>query len=230
MTDAVIAAKKSPETLDYLLRRRSCPIKSLGDPGPNDDEIRTILTAAARVPDHGKLFPWYFVVFKGEERKAAGALLKKAYLEEEPNAAPAKLDLEANRFMRAPVIIAVISRVREGKHPVWEQVLSAGAVCHNLSLAAHASGFGAVWLTEWHSYNETFRSELGLDEKDHIAGFIYIGTPAESPEERERPDLTQIVTNWSPGKALNKGLEYGRIGMGYPRTGFSFPVEANEES
>jgi nitroreductase len=221
MTDrAVIAARKSPEMLDYLLRRRSVSVKLLGGPGPSAEQVKTMLGAAMRVPDHGKMFPWYFVVFTGAARAQAGELLKKAWLAEEPQAAPAKLELEAERFTRAPLVIAVISRVREGKHPQWEQILSAGAACHNLCLAANALGFGANWLTEWYAYSETFRRDLGLDGRDHIAGFIYIGTPKETPEERARPEAEKIVTYWEPGAALNKGEGYGIAGMGIPRAGY----------
>jgi nitroreductase len=124
--------------------------------------------------------------------------------------------------MRAPVVIAVISRLREGKHPLWEQILSAGAACQNLCLAANALGFGTHWITEWCAYNEKFRAALGLDERDNIAGFIYIGTPEERPEERDRPDMKEIVTYWQPGKELNKGKNYGHPGMGLPRAGVTF--------
>jgi nitroreductase len=222
MPDKIIAAKPQAEVLDYLLHRRSVSVKHLGAPGPDPEQVNIILKAAARVPDHGRMNPWYFVVFSGEARIQAGEILKKAWLAEEMDAAPAKLELEAERFLRAPVVVAVISRVREGKHPLWEQVLSAGAACQNLCLAANAMGFGTNWVTEWYAYSNIFRNELRLDERDHIAGFIYIGTPAEQPEERERPEMAQITTIWTPGVALNKGDGYGHPGKGFPRTGFDF--------
>lgn len=216
-------AKKSDETLKYLLGRRSCPIKMLQEPGPDKEQIKTILQAASRVPDHGKMFPWYFIVFQGDNRKKIGETLKKAWLcNENPDATQAKLELEAERFMRAPVVIAVISRVRKGKHPLWEQILSAGAVCQNLSIAANTLGYATNWLTEWYSYNDTFRNELGLDKCDHIAGFIYIGTPKEIPKERERPDLNEIITWWKPGVKPQKGNEYSKPGKEYPQEGFDF--------
>ena len=220
MPDNIISAKPDTDLIEYLLKRRSVSIKNMAAPGPDDAQIRTMLQASARVPDHGKLFPWYFVVFKGDRRRMAGEILKKAWLTEEPEAAPAKLELEAGRFLRAPVVIAVISRMREGKHPLWEQVLSAGAACQNLCLAANALGFGTSWVTEWYAYNEVFRREIGLDERDHAAGFIYIGTPVEQPAERERPDMNLITTEWTPGRKLNKGENYGHPGMGLPRAGF----------
>ncbi len=218
----IIAGKPAPGMLDYLLHRRSVSIKNLTEPGPDAVQVEKILTVAMRVPDHGKLFPWYFIVFTGENRKAAGELLRKAWLAEEPGAAPAKLELEAERFLRAPVVIAIVSRIRNGKHPVWEQILSAGAACQNLCLAANALGFGTSWVTEWYSYSPTFRAALGLDQRDNIAGFIYIGTPAEQPTERDRPDPAQIVTRWFRGISLQKGALYGQPDMGFPRFGFEF--------
>lgn len=213
---------KSPEMADYLGRRRSCPLKNMCGPGPDHGAIESILAAAARVPDHGKMFPWHFIVFDGDARKQAGELLAAAWREENPQQAePAKLELEAERFMRAPLVIGVISRVREGKHPLWEQILSAGAACQNLCLAANAVGFATNWLTEWYAYSPSFKSALGLDARDHVAGFIYIGTPTAQPEERDRPDVNAITTWWTAGATLNKGETYGHPGMGLPRTGFA---------
>jgi nitroreductase len=212
----------APDLLDYLQRRRSCPLKNMGEPGPGRAQVETILKAAARVPDHGKLFPWHFIVFDGPARAQAGALLAAAWKEENPQQAePAKLELESGRFARAPLVIGVISRVREGKHPVWEQILSAGAACQNLCLAANALGFATNWLTEWYSYSPAFKAALGLDARDHVAGFIYIGTATGQPDERPRPDLSAITTWWQPGAALNKGAEYGQAGLGIPRAGFA---------
>jgi nitroreductase len=132
------------------------------------------------------------------------------------------LNFEAERFLRAPIVIAVVSRVREGKNPLWEQILSAGAAAQNLCLAANALGFGTCWVTEWYSYSEAFRKSLGLDERDNIAGFVYIGTPSQLPEERDRPDPARVITFWSPDTKLNNGTGYGQDGMGLPRKGFTF--------
>lgn len=212
----LICAKPSSEMLDYLLRRRSVPVASLCDPGPDDAQIRTILTVAARVPDHGRLFPWHFIVFAGAAREDVGASLRRAWLVQEPQASPAKLDLESSRFLRAPVVVGVISRLRPGKHPAWEQALSAGAACQNLCLAANALGFGANWLSEWYAYSPVFRREIGLDGRDRVAGFVYIGTMAESPEERDRPDIDRLTTRWMPGAALRRGDDYDRPGEAPP--------------
>lgn len=206
--------------INTLLTRRSTSIKHLGAPGPTPDQIQMILQAASRVPDHNKLAPWWFVVFDGDARAKFGDVLRKAYVREDENAAPAKLDLEAERFLRAPLVIAVISRIKEGKAPQWEQILSAGAACHNLCLAANALGFGFNWVSEWTAYNEEVRAALGCDERDTIAGFIYIGTAAEKPEERERPSLSDIVNDWSESYTPKKGDGYGKAGMGLPKKGF----------
>ncbi|MCB9990941.1 MAG: nitroreductase [Rhodospirillales bacterium] len=223
MNTKIIAAKDCPEMLDYLRARRSIPIKQLGGPGPDDAQLAVMLETAARIPDHGKLFPWHFIVFSGQARQQAGDLILEALKKQDPQAAEAKCDLERNRLMRAPVVVGVISRLRPGKHPAWEQILSAGAVCYNLCLAAGAMGFGSNWLTEWYSYDDTFKAGIGLDARDHIAGLIYIGTPDSPPEERPRPEMSKIVTYWTPGVSLNKGdKDYDREGFDFPRAGFSF--------
>ncbi|NCC23121.1 MAG: nitroreductase [Alphaproteobacteria bacterium] len=219
----VIAAKQSPELLDYLLQRRTVEAVNLGEPGPTPDDIERILTAAARVPDHGRMFPWYFLVIEGEARAQIGGVLRKAYPEEDPAAAEAKIDLESEKFLRAPLVIGVISRIRKGRHPMFEQILSAGAACQNLVLAANALGFATHWLSEWYAYNETVREALGLDERDNVAGFISIGTPKKEPVERPRPELSKIVTRWEPGVPPNKGDEYDKEDMGFPVKGFSLP-------
>ena len=206
--------------IEFLQARRSTPVKNLIEPGPSLAQIEQLLQVASRVPDHNKLAPWWFVIFDGGRREAFGHVLREAYKLEEPDAAPAKLDLEAMRFMRAPLVIAVISRIKEGKAPQWEQILSCGAACYNLCMAANALGFGSNWLTEWPTYNPAVRAALGCDERDTIAGFIYIGTQSEKSEERERPALANLVNHWSANYAPVKGDQYGRAGMGLPKKGF----------
>lgn len=206
--------------IEALLSRRSTAIKALAAPGPTAAQMEEILTAAARVPDHGKLAPWWFVVFDGDSRAAFGKVLREAYKLEDADAAEAKLDLEAEKFLRAPVVVAVISRIKESKIPQWEQFLSAGACCHNLCLAANAMGYGTNWVTGWPTFNANVREALGCDERDNIAGFIYLGTQAEKQEERDRPALADIVNVWSEGYTPRKGDQYGKTGMGLPDKGF----------
>jgi nitroreductase len=184
--------------LALLLSRRSGSAKAMTAPGPDPAQLDTILTAASRVPDHGKLAPWRFIVFEGEARAAFGARLAELFAAANPDAIPELVDLERHRFLRAPTIVAVVSRAAaNAKISEWEQVLSAGAACLNLSLAAHALGFAASWLTEWPAYDDRVRPLLGLAAHERIAGFIYLGTPAVPLEERPRPALEAIVTRWS---------------------------------
>ncbi len=158
-----------------------------------------MLRAASRVPDHKKLAPWRFVLFQGEARAEFGKVLAEVCREEESDPGAFRLENEAKRFLRAPLVIAVISRVvANAAAPEWEQVLSAGAACQNLILAATALGFGAQWITEWCAYSKGVRQALNLAEGERVAGFVYIGTAKEKPDERERPKLADIVAPWRP--------------------------------
>jgi nitroreductase len=189
----------SNPTLAHLLTRRSVSANALGEPGPSEAEIKQILTAAARVPDHKKLVPWRFVLFQDAAREAFGEALAAACRNEEPDPSAFRLETEAKRFLRAPLVIAVISRVTQNPAaPEWEQVLSAGAACQNLIVAATALGYGAQWITEWYAYSDGVRKALRLADNERVAGFVYIGTAKEKPDERERPALADIVTSWRP--------------------------------
>jgi len=191
----------SEDPLSLLLSRRSVVANNLGPPGPESGLLRQILTAAARVPDHKKIVPWRFILFEGEVRAAFGEVLAKAYEASETDPSPVRLETEAARFLRAPVVVAVISKIKNQKAvPEWEQVLSAGAACQNLLTAANAAGFSGQWITEWYAYDESVRNALGLGEGERVAGFIYIGTAQELPQERDRPDLDEITTHWVPNK------------------------------
>lgn len=207
--------------IQFLQTRRSVKPKAMAEPGPTPAQLETILTIAARVPDHGKYAPWYFVVFSGEHRRAIGLKLEELYLAKYPEATPEQLTHEREKFLRAPVVVAVVSRIREGKNPQWEQILSAGAACYNLCIAANGLGFASNWLTEWYSYSEEFKAYLGIAATDNVAGFIYLGTASETPDDRSRPDMSHIVTHWSPGCSLNTGDSYGQPGAGFPVKGFA---------
>jgi nitroreductase len=185
--------------IDLLLKRRSVSANSLGEPGPSAAELELILRAASRVPDHKKLVPWRFLLFQGESREAFGKVLAKICAAEESDPGAFRLENEAKRFLRAPIVIAVISQVvKNPAAPEWEQVLSAGAACQNLILAATALGYGVQWVTEWYGYSDGVRKALALADNERVAGFIYIGTAKEKPDERERPKLADIVTVWRP--------------------------------
>lgn len=214
----LIYARKNPQLIETLLRRRSVSAKLLADPGPTPDQIKTILAAGMRTPDHGKLFPWWFITFQGDDRARFGEVLKSAWAKREPQATPEKLEDERKRMLRVPLVIAVISSPRESTIPVWEQVLSAGAACQNILLAANALGFGASWLTNWCAFDDNVRTALKLRDHENIAGFIYIGTPLTAPEERDRPDPARLV-NENFDNAPNRGDEYAKQGLGYVATG-----------
>jgi nitroreductase len=183
---------------EFLAARRSVKPDRLAAPGPTPEELRQILTVGTRVPDHKKLTPWRFIVFEGEARAAAGEIFAKACEQEEREPpSPIRLETERGRFLRAPLVVGVVSAVkpRPGA-PEWEQVLSAGAACFNICLAANALGFGTSWITEWIAYSPIVRDALGLKEGERIAGFIYIGRPMEKPEDRERPDVERLMSRW----------------------------------
>jgi nitroreductase len=183
----------APHALDLLLSRRSGSAKAMGEPGPSREQLAAILKAGARAPDHGKLFPWRFIVFEGDGRERFGRMLGEIL--EAEGERERQIDEETKRFLRAPLVVGVISTARELiKIPLWEQELSAGAVCQNLLIAAHASGFVANWITEWYAYHPKVKERLGLKPGERIAGFIYIGTSAVELEERPRPDMDKIVS------------------------------------
>jgi nitroreductase len=189
----------SNPALDLLLTRRSISANSLGEPGPSEAELELMLRAASRVPDHKKLVPWRFILFRGDEREAFGKVLADVCRMEESDPGKFRLENETKRFMRAPLVVAVISRVVQNPAaPEWEQILSAGAACQNLILAASALGYGAQWITEWYGYSNGVRQALKLADNERAAGFVYIGTAKEKPDERERPKLSDIVASWRP--------------------------------
>lgn len=179
--------------MDLLLNRRSVVARMMIEPGPNDDELATILRAGMRVPDHGRLCPWRFVIIRGTARENLGEVLAAATRMAEPEANEIRLELERGRFTRAPVVVCVVSRVLEGKVTEWEQILSSGAACQNMLIAAHSSGYVAQWLTEWYAYDPDVKQALGLEPDDRIAGFVYLGSAAMAPAERERPVYENVV-------------------------------------
>lgn len=185
--------------LSLLQTRRSARPRDLVAPGPSRDELDLILTIAARIPDHGKLSPWRFVHVPQSGRPALQALLERAYRIDNP--APGRLELEAvERFAsQAPELVIVLSAPQPStKIPLWEQQLSCGAACMNLLNAAHALGYAAGWVTGWATYSEEVRRAFAAGEEERIAGFIFIGTPGIELEERPRPELAQVASEWPP--------------------------------
>jgi nitroreductase len=190
-------AAKMPEALDLLKTRRSVKPMELAGPGPSVAEIDTILTIASRVPDHGKLHPWRFILFEGDGRLAAGEKIAAVYATAHPETTEDQLAFERKRLARAPLVIAVVSRA--GAHvkiPEWEQVLSAGAAAMSLVFAAHALGYAANWITEWYAYDRNVLDAIGVAPQERVAGYIHIGRPVRPPEDRPRPPLSDIVTRY----------------------------------
>jgi nitroreductase len=183
--------------LALLQTRRSGKPRDMVAPGPSPAQLRTIMECAIRVPDHGKLNPWRFVIVGADKRDRLANLLTTAYRTEKPEAG--RLEIEAmEQFARqAPALVVALSKpVGPHKIPLWEQELSAGAACMNLITAAHASGFVAGWLTGWPAYSDAVRDAFGGPD-ERIAGFIFIGSPTRLLEERPRPNYDSVVTNWA---------------------------------
>ena len=188
----------SPAAL--LASRRSGKPRDMGAPGPDDAQLARILDAAIRVPDHGKLAPWRFVVVRPEQREAFAAVLERAYRADRPD--PARAELEAIRQFaaQAPALVVALSRPAHASHiPIWEQELSAGAACMNLLVAAHAEGFVAGWLTGWAAYSDIVRDAFAPDApgQARIAGFLFIGSPTRELEERPRPVREAVISTWA---------------------------------
>ncbi len=185
--------------LDVLNRRRSVPSRQLGEPGPDSAQLDALLRAAVRVPDHGKLAPWRFLLIRGAARAQLGRRLAELHQRLDPAVAPTVLDKDRDRYNAAPLIVAVIARIdaAHAKIPAQEQLLSAGCVAYNLLLGAQALGFGAQWLTGWAAYAPEAAALLGLAGNERVVGFVHIGTPREAAPERTRPDAAALVSEWT---------------------------------
>mgnify|MGYP006276020247 FL=1 len=198
------AARPSAQARRMMALRRSGGKQAMGPPGPDPAELDELLRVAARVPDHRRVEPWRFIVLEGEAREGFGARLAEIYAAANPGSSDSDIAEARALPLRAPVVVAVVSSPDPNhKTPVWEQELSAGALCQNLLLAANAAGWAGVWLTEWIAYDGQVAAELGLTTHERIAGFIYLGTPLADPPERPRPDMDARVTRWTaPGTCL----------------------------
>ncbi len=184
--------------LAFLKSRKSASAKAMTGPGPSDSELADMLTLAVRAPDHGKLTPWRFISFSGEGRGQIGAKFAERWGVLHPEHGAESSAFQAGLFTRVPLVVAVVSTAAEHlKIPLWEQQLSAAAVCFNLVLAAQAHGFDAQWQTDWVVYDEGARAAMGLTPAEKIAGLIYIGTSAVVLEDRPRPDAAALHMRWS---------------------------------
>lgn len=186
-------------TIEFLLSRRSTVARMMDGPGPDDADLRKIMEAGMRVPDHGRLTPWRFIVIRGDARNAIGDVIAEAFKKNNPDAIDEQIEMEQERLTRAPVVVAVVSKVhREHKIPEWEQILSAGAACQTMLIAAQSMGYAAQWLTEWYSYDANVKAAVGAASDDAIAGFMFFGNEMAEATERARPEFDDIVSEWSP--------------------------------
>jgi len=182
--------------LSLLSTRRSGKPRDLIAPGPDDAQLEQILEIAARTPDHGKLAPWRFVIVPADKRARLAEVITTAYRAERPHAARLEIEALEQFATQAPTLVVMLSSPKVDSHiPLWEQQLSAGAAGMNLLHAAHALGFAGGWLTGWAAYSDAVRDAFGA-EPERVAGFIFLGTPVKQLEERPRPDLQKIISNW----------------------------------
>lgn len=181
--------------IDFLRDRHSTPVAQMKEPGPSQGELDAILSFATRVPDHGKIAPWRLTVYRGDVRKELGEKFLAIVSKKTPDMTDMAKEAELVRFTRAPLVVGVISTAApHAKIPEWEQVLSAGAVCLNMVMAASAHGFVANWRTEWVAYDDEALALLGVKDGEKVAGFIHIGSSDFPTPDRPRPELSQIVT------------------------------------
>ncbi|HWW47545.1 MAG TPA: nitroreductase [Xanthobacteraceae bacterium] len=185
------------DAVELLKTRRSVKPRDMTGPGPTPQELETILTIGSRVPDHGRVTPWRFIVFEGEARNKASALIADIFVRKNPEAAEEDIDRARKAMSNAPLVIAVVSSPREHpKVPPWEQELSAGASAMSLVIAANALGYVANWLTTWFAFDRDVMTAFGLKPEERFAGFIHIGSVDQKPEDRARPALADIVTRF----------------------------------
>ncbi len=194
----MLAARPSADARRLLALRKSANKHAIGHPGPSPSEVDELLKIAMRVPDHRRLAPWRFIVFERDARAAFGKQLAEIAGKRTQGVEARDVLEAAGLMLRAPVVIAVISSP-DASHrtPVWEQELSAGAVCQTLLLASNAAGWAATWLTEWPAYDHGVAQTLQLGERERIAGFVYLGTARDQPQERARPVPSERISRWT---------------------------------
>lgn len=187
-----------PSVLDFMRARKSAPIHELCEPAPTEDEIKTILQVATRVPDHGKLAPWRFILYRGEARERIGVMLAELAEKREGPLPEGRLEKERTRFSRAPLVIGAISTPRGNTTiPEWELFLSGGMAAMNLMIAANALGYGTNIITNWYSDDAEGRRILGLEPQERVIGFVHIGSHNREIPERTRPDASRLVCEYS---------------------------------
>lgn len=196
---AMTALNDTSSLLSFLRNRKSASVKAMGDPGPTREQLQDMLSIAVRVPDHGKLAPWRFISFAGDARGKVGEAFAARWRELHPEHGADSSVFQAGLFQRAPLVVTVVSMAAtHPKIPLWEQQLSAAAVCFNLVLAAQALGFDAQWQTDWVAYDDVAKAAMGVKPHEAVAGNIYIGTSTVALEDRPRPDAAALHTVWAP--------------------------------
>ena len=185
----------NPFAFQFLASRRSHPAKFFvpGGAVPDRAALVPILTAALRVPDHGKLEPWRLIVLAGDAMRRLGPMVAAR--------APAlggdaEMVAKGRAIYDAGGLAVVVISAPKGtqKVPEAEQRASAHALCLNLVNAAEAQGWGACWLTGWPAHDAGFAAHaFGCTGRELVAGLVHIGTPGAEAPDRPRPDLTRIV-------------------------------------
>jgi nitroreductase len=183
------------QAIDALINRHSA--KGLTAPAPDEGALELIFASAAAAPDHGRLRPWRFIVIQGSSLPRFGDLLANHLRRAHPSSSDESLQRERQKAQRAPMIVVVAAICTPGgKIPVIEQILAAGAAAQNLMLAALALGFNSMWKTGAPAYDEPVKVALGLEAKDAIVGFMYLGTETSQPDATPRPDWHDLVRHW----------------------------------
>ena len=186
--------------IDFMLRRRSVLAAAMQEPGPDDADLETILKVATRVPDHGKLTPWRIQVLRNDAQERLADIYRVAFVAHNPGASDALVNAAHKRLTRSPILLAVSCQPNEEKFekvPHIEQRLSAGAVCNNILIAAGALGYAAQWLTGGPAYEPAVKAALGVSSECDIVGFVHIGSMGEPPKERPRPEMGDVVAEWT---------------------------------
>lgn len=190
--------KPDLSAINFLETRQSIPVSQIAEPGPDNVTLLKILELSVRVPDHGRLEPWRFIIYRGTARNLAGQHIAER-LNERDGPLPADVyDRELNRLARAPVVVGVISSPKQHERiPQWEQFLSAGAVATNINFAAKAYGFVSNWVTGWYADDAEAMRRLGVRDGERFAGFVHIGSFNNAFPERPRPDVASLISDYT---------------------------------
>lgn len=190
---------EAADILDFIAGRRSVKAALLADPAPNDTELGTLLQSCMSAPDHGAIRPWRFKVIRGDSRHRLSDVFEAALKARDPSADEEAIAKIRSKPLRSPLIVAVVAEIMPNhpKVPPWEQVVATSCATQNLLLAVQAAGWGAVLLTGWPAEDATVKQALGFQEKDQIVGFVYMGTPSETPREMTRPVAADYISAWT---------------------------------